>query len=475
MVAQGYNATRSLEILGALLKKEPDDWIARYIRGMNYLHWPRWFRKRKLAKNDFNQCIEQSKRYDFKFKDFNPGEQIFHLAYIGLSDTYVLLGSFERAQDILQQAYERFGAMPAIERRRKLNEQQLTNFVKHLRDLDYPIDTSLEFIWKWENYTLELFTGKLYGPGSLEDQTLNPGSLQGLYFKEGQFLEGKIRFFNNQGQEPNAPGEILQGLKIDGKLSDGTLINENVDVGRVFLMNGRFNMLLAAVGGGPNGGGLTFYLDEFGNWNLRDDAGVDPGFPVGVIKMDNFLFSTSARILPFSKQTQLGYPAGIDRSGSIASNSFVEGYLGDDDFDGYLDGHFNVIGTFPFNSILLPGAPYAQTRTFRSKIPLNQFQTLFLTLSNLNSYLRIADQIKQHREADFGQLVEIIRKRVGIVSEHTQRAEFDDSWQTFQSQIAEMGRIVEGEISLTEIDKLKFLVAEQIRFVKKFIPMTEKL
>jgi tetratricopeptide (TPR) repeat protein len=480
LVSQGYNASRSLDILGDLLEANPEDWIARYIRGMNYLHWPKWFRKTKLAKNEFLTCIEQSKRPDFQFKGFNPGEQVFHLAYIGLSDAYVLLGSLEEAQNILQQAYNRFGAMPAIKQRQKLNQQQLTDFVKNLRSLDSPIDTSLEFLWKWENsaYTLELITGKLYGPGSLEDQTLNPGALRNLYLKPGQFLEGTIKFFNNHGKEPNVPGEILQGLKIDGKLSDGTLINENVDVGRVFLMNGRFNMLLAAVGGGPNEGGLTFFLDKWGNWNLQDDAGVDPGFPEGVIKMNNFKFSTNPRILPFSKQTQLQYPAGIDRAGSIASNSFVEGYLGDDDFDGYLDGRFNVIGTFPFTAILLPGAPYAQTRTFQSNIPVDNLQTLYLTLSNLNSYLYLTDKIEQSNGEDFARLVKIIRNRGKIVLEHTKRTaplfensakNLAESWQAFKFRTTEMKRIIQGEISVSDIETLKLFLAQQIGIIRQLI------
>jgi len=476
LVAQGYNASRSLDILGDLLEANPEDWIARYIRGMNYLHWPKWFRKTKLAKDDFLICIEQSKRHDFQIKDFNPGELVFHLAYIGLSDTYVVLGLFDEAQKILHQAHDRFGALPAIKQRLKLNEQQLTDFVKNMRDLDYPIDTSLEFLWKWENsaYTLELFTGKLYGPGPLEDQTLKPGSLQNLYLKEGKFLEGTIKLFNNGGEEPNAPAEILQGLKIDGKLSDGTLIHENVDVGRIFLMNGRFNLLLAAVGGGPNEGWLHFYLDKQGNWTIQDDIAIDPGFPEGIIKFNDFIFSTGPRILPLSRQTQLQYPAGVDRAGSIASNSFIEGYLGDDNFDGYLDGMFNAIGTFPFSSILLPGAPFAQTRTFRSKISVDKFQALYLTLSNLNSYLHLMDKIEPGKGEDFARLVEIIRKRVGIILEQTKRAEhlfenkkIGESWQTFQSHTAEMKRIVLGEISVSEIEKLKGFLDQQISFLKK--------
>jgi tetratricopeptide (TPR) repeat protein len=476
LVAQGYNASRSLDILSDLLEDNPEDWIARYIRGMNYLHWPKWFRKTKLARDDFLICIEQSKRPDFKIKNFNPGERVFHLAYIGLSDTYVVLGLFDEAQKILHQAHKRFGALPTIEQRLKLNEQQLTDFVKNLRDLDYPIDTSLEFIWKWENsdYTLDLFTGKLYGPGPLEDQTLKPGALQNLYLKEGQFLDGTIKLFNNGGAEPNTPAEILQGLKIDGQLSDGTLINENVDVGRVFLMNGRFNLLLAAVGGGPNEGLLHFYLDKQGNWTIQDDIAIDPGFPEGIIKFNDFTFSTGPRILPLSKQTQLQYPAGVDRAGSISSKGFVEGYLGDDNFDGYLDGVFNAIGTFPFDSILLPGAPFAQTRSFRSKIPVDKFQALYLTLSNLNSYLNLTDKIELGKGEEFTRLVEIIRKRMPIILEHTKRAEplfdkSDKSWQTFQSQVAEMNRLVLGDISVTDIETLTSFLDQQLRFLKKLI------
>jgi hypothetical protein len=179
-------------------------------------------------------------------------------------------------------------------------------------------------------------------------------------------------------------------------------------------------------------------------------------------------------MLPLSRQTQLQYPAGVDRAGSIASNSFIEGYLGDDDFDGYLDGMFNAIGTFPFSSILLPGAPFAQTRTFRSKIPVDKSQALYLTLSNLNSYLQITDKIEPGNGEDFTRLIEIIRQRVPIVLEHTKQAEplfdkSDESWQTFQSHTAEMKRLILGDISVSEIEKLKVFLAQQISFLNKLI------
>jgi hypothetical protein len=239
-------------------------------------------------------------------------------------------------------------------------------------------------------------------------------------------------------------------------------------------MNGRFNLLLAAVGGGPNEGLLHFYLDKQGNWTIQDDIAIDPGFPEGIIKFNDFTFSTGPRILPLSKQTQLQYPAGVDRAGSISSKGFVEGYLGDDNFDGYLDGVFNAIGTFPFDSILLPGAPFAQTRSFRSKIPVDKFQALYLTLSNLNSYLNLTDKIELGKGEEFTRLVEIIRKRMPIILEHTKRAEplfdkSDKSWQTFQSQVAEMNRMVLSDISVTEIEKLTSFLDQQLRFFKKLI------
>lgn len=240
--------------------------------------------------------------------------------------------------------------------------------------------------------TITLVGGHLYGPGRLSDQALPPGELRGLLLSG--FLQGQIPQFNNLGEIPNIPAEVLQGKLIDGRLSDGTLINERIDVGCVTLM-GQLKLLLAAVGGGPNGGRVNFYLDRDWNWTIRDDIAIDPGFPSGIIKFNDFVFSTKPRRLPWSTQTVRGLPGGVDRAGSKISGGVVPGHLGDDDFDGRLDGIFNAVGSFPLTSMFLPGAPFAQTRIFISDVPVSHMEAAFLSIASARSQLLLASELSE--------------------------------------------------------------------------------
>jgi hypothetical protein len=278
-------------------------------------------------------------------------------------------------------------------------------------------------------HTIRLVTGHLYGPGPLEDRGLPPGELRNLVLDDaGPLLKGEIAFANNGGDEPNVPGERLQGGIVDGLLCDGTPINENVDVGYVELMNGNLKLLLAAVGGGPHDGVVHFYLDGDRNWTILDDIGIDPGFEIGVIKIHDFTWSTGPRLLPFSKQTTSGYPGGMDRAGSRASGEHIPGLLGDDDFDGRLDGVFNAIGSFPLSSAFLPGAPFAQTRRFESDIPVDASTAAALTLVNARNYLAMAEELaaKEPGARGVDELSRIGRERLELVERHL-RAASDDA------------------------------------------------
>lgn len=270
-------------------------------------------------------------------------------------------------------------------------------------------------------HVVRLVRGHLYGPGPLQDQTFKPGSLNSLSL--AGFLKGTIPLLNHGGEGPNLEAESFHGKKPDGKLCDGTLINENVDVGNVTLM-GQLQLLLAAVGGGPSGGQVNFYLDERQNWTILDDIAIDPGFANGVIKIENFTWSTSPRRLPLSIQTQRGYPGAVDRAGSKTSGSVLMGRLGDDDFDGQLDGVFNAIGNFPLTSTFLPGAPFAQTRDFQTDIPVTPLEAAYLTLAGARNELSIANDRSARRvpEADADELRKDSAARVRTARMHLDRA-----------------------------------------------------
>jgi len=241
--------------------------------------------------------------------------------------------------------------------------------------------------------TIEVTERHLYGPGPFPDQKLDVAWIRQLEL-DG-FLNGVVEASNNLASEPNVSGEALQGKIVDGMLSDKTLINENIDMGNAVIMNGQFNLLLAAIYSGPNEGDTFFYTDDDMNWWIKDDIGIDPGFAAGIVKIDNFTFSTKPRIIPTSIQTEKGYPGGIDKIGSTESGRAAIGRLGDDNQDGYLDGTFNAIGQFPMNAIFLPGSPFVQSFGFKSDIAINALEASFLTIANARSFLHLIDSTRE--------------------------------------------------------------------------------
>lgn len=243
-------------------------------------------------------------------------------------------------------------------------------------------------------YTIEVTDRHLFGPGPFPDQKLKTAWIRNINFSE--FLNGKVKGFNNLGEEPNVSGEILQNKIIDGMLSDKTLINEDIDMSNAVIMNGQFNLLLAAVYGGSNEGDTYFYHDDDFNWWIRDDIAIDPGFPAGIVKMDNFTFTTGPRIIPQSIQSESGYPGGTNQTGSLEAGRVAFGRLGDWDGDGFLDGRFNAIGRFPMESIFLPGAPFVQLFDFKSDIPVTPARAALLSLASTRSHLDILKSLEEN-------------------------------------------------------------------------------
>lgn len=262
----------------------------------------------------------------------------------------------------------------------------------------------------------------LYGPGPFPDQELGAGHVKSMIFSD--FMRARVPAFNNGPEEPNVSGEARQGTPVDGRMSDGTLINENIDMGNAVIMNGQFNLLLGAVFGGPHGGNSDFFLDDDYNWTINDDIAIDAGIPEAIVKINNFTFSTGPRLVPPSIQTERGYPGGVDKVGSIASGDVVVGRVGDDDMDGYVDGVFMAMGRFPLSSVILPGTPFVQSVEFRSDIPIRAFDAALLSVASARNSLRQYVQLARggERRASIDALVGVSGARLRIAVKHLQRA-----------------------------------------------------
>jgi hypothetical protein len=285
-----------------------------------------------------------------------------------------------------------------------------------------------------EIHHIEFIQRHLYGPGPLPDQVLLSGHVHNLPFTA--FMRATVPGTNNGAEAPNVSGEALQGGTVDGKMSDGTRINENIDMGNVLLLQGRFNLLLGAVHGGPNKGDSHFYLDKKLNWTIKDDIAIDPGFPEGIIKLNDFTFTTGPTFVPKSSQSQQGHPGGIDIVGSLRSDDVIAGRIGDDNFDGYLDGLFVALGNFPLEAILMPGAPFVQSIEFKADLPMHALDAAMLAAAAARNRLTFMQEHAGLRSSDKRYLIEGVKERVGVTLRHLQRAQSDPAACKDQCQAA---------------------------------------
>ena len=208
--------------------------------------------------------------------------------------------------------------------------------------------------------------GLFFGPGSwTQVSPLFPVVIRGMGFVSD--VDFATPFFNNNGQGPATIGEKELGLK-DGRTSDGSLINENVDTG-TFTVAGTRMLPVVARSDGKFGGSQAAVSLRGGDVVMAMDLTIDLGIgPRGIIKIP-FYGTTGTVTVPPSLQTQSG-GKGVDQAGKLASGTTIAGRVGDFNHDGYIDGTLVAVGVMPMTSPIYPGQPFAMVRNFATDIPV---------------------------------------------------------------------------------------------------------
>lgn len=204
--------------------------------------------------------------------------------------------------------------------------------------------------------------GVFYGPGKLPAVRLFDATIRNVGFSTPNVF---ITPFVNNGREgPFTAVQLAVSRTPDGTLSDNaTLINVNVDTDP-FELN-KITMTAVIVGGGLHGGEQIAVMHR-GAMIMTMDMALDMGIGEGgVIKLP-FYGTTDEATIPYSLQTQMGLPGGIDRAGPLESGAKIKGRIGDINDDGFIDGAVVVVGNMPLTSVFMPGAPYALIRHFHT-------------------------------------------------------------------------------------------------------------
>ena len=208
--------------------------------------------------------------------------------------------------------------------------------------------------------------GLFFGPGSwTQVSPLFPVVIRGMGFVSD--VDFATPFMNNGGQGPATIGEKELGLT-DGRTSDGSLINENVDTG-TFTVAGTRMLPVVARSDGKFGGSQAAVSLRGGDVVMAMDLTIDLGIgPRGIIKIP-FYGTTGTVTVPPSLQTQSG-GKGVDQAGKLASGTTIAGRVGDFNHDGYIDGTLVAVGVMPMTSPIYPGQPFAMVRNFATDIPV---------------------------------------------------------------------------------------------------------
>ncbi|HEU5134144.1 MAG TPA: hypothetical protein VFU13_03270 [Steroidobacteraceae bacterium] len=234
------------------------------------------------------------------------------------------------------------------------------------------------------DHRLDFTGGMFHGPGHMADTPLPTGRLAPLVIERG--LKGRIEYFNNGPQAPNLPSEAVFEASADGRLSDGRAFNEHMDGGIAEVGRGAMRLLTVVARTDRNHGIGRFALDRELNWHLHVDLALDPGFPEGLLVIENLDITTGGVAVPKSRQSETGQEGGVDRAGSLQSGAQLVGRLGDYDADGFLDGVLVGVTSIPIGHMFTPGAPAVQVRNFSTDIPIDAWDAARLTVSSLGNF-----------------------------------------------------------------------------------------
>lgn len=140
ILEQARLSTHSIDHVSAVLKERPDDWVALYIRGVNNIYWPSWYRRNSRAIADLEQCVRLSETAAASRKPYHA------LAYLALGDALIKADREAEARLIWRRGLELEGAAEQLQARLEKGSEELRDFIDAVRSRDVPVDTDISFL-----------------------------------------------------------------------------------------------------------------------------------------------------------------------------------------------------------------------------------------------------------------------------------------------------------------------------------------
>lgn len=138
----GFLSKRSIEQFRQALDRDPDDWIANYGVGMNYLHWPDYFEKNDTSISYFDRAIQ--------LQEDRPGRPSDILAYVRLGDALAKTGNAEQARVAWERGVARLGQHADLTERLAIEPGRLKESVIEAYNPNNSIgaiDTDISILW----------------------------------------------------------------------------------------------------------------------------------------------------------------------------------------------------------------------------------------------------------------------------------------------------------------------------------------
>lgn len=139
----GFLSKHAIKQFQTVLDQEPDNWIANYGIGMNYLHWPEYFEKQDDSMRYFDKCLEIQARSARK-------PPYFVLTAIRLGDAYAKAGQVEKARAAWQAGLKDFPGFSDLTSRLALSDAETVTAIKEMYNPNNSIgeiNTDVSILW----------------------------------------------------------------------------------------------------------------------------------------------------------------------------------------------------------------------------------------------------------------------------------------------------------------------------------------
>jgi tetratricopeptide (TPR) repeat protein len=136
---QGIHASQAIRLFTEILAAEPENWAARYARGMAHLLYPRPTKHYEPAAEDFLRLLELQRTL--------PPAPHFARTFVALGDAYVLDLRLQAARTTWETGKKLFPSHPELPARLAIEVSELEAAIVPLYGFERPFDTDLDCLW----------------------------------------------------------------------------------------------------------------------------------------------------------------------------------------------------------------------------------------------------------------------------------------------------------------------------------------